>query len=164
MRGGTDIAVAAGNDHVEVATVLAAIDFDIRRDSAAPLHTFDVGDTRRVRAGRVVWVDRWVALKADIERRTTRDSVALIGTGLNVVCGHECEVKVGLSVRRCLSVGKRRAGTQRSLCRGRLLGVVVVEIESFSSIGRRSVRHSRRSRETDVAIALKSLNSGSSSS
>jgi len=85
---------------------LTVVDSVRRGDWTSPEDTLDVDCAGWVWAVSLVWVDRWVALKVDVERLATLNGVALGTAGLNIVRWKSSVAHVAISVVRGAQIGK----------------------------------------------------------
>lgn len=113
LEKGLVVAVAAGNDDVEVLTVLAGVGGGLAGDAGSPESTLVVGDGWWVGA-RWAWVHGWVTLNVDVEGAAELVVVAVHGALVHIVVVEDVVGKIGVllsgavKIAKFLDVRKRR--------------------------------------------------------
>lgn len=95
LEEGLVVAVAAGDDDVEVLTVLAGVCGGLAGDAGSPESTLVVGDGWWVGA-RWAWVHGWVALNVDVEGAAELVVVAVHGALVHIVVVENVVGEVGV--------------------------------------------------------------------
>lgn len=105
LEEGLVVAVAAGDDDVEVLAVLADVGSGLAGDAGSPESTLVVGDGWWVGA-RWAWVHGWVALNVDVEGAAELVVVAVHGALVHIVVLEDVVGEVGVLLSRTVQVSE----------------------------------------------------------